>query len=115
MRTTSQNLAFEESRETGADVAKTTGDWAGEGAVANWAEASRLATESLQLRQIKAWAADLSVSPRTVQRWASGELSIPRARVVDIIALTKGYFLHLGEIEAAIDRLILSTRFGTRK
>lgn len=107
MRGISQNLAFQGSRDGEPNGAKTTREAPAAGSVANWAEASRVATHCLGLRQIKSWAIDLGVSQRTVQRWAAGEVPIPRSRLADIIALAKGYFLHLGEIEAAVDRLIL--------
>jgi len=103
-----ENAARKESRSIDSNVEETTG---GKGNVANATEASRIATECLNLKSSKVWAHELGVSDRTVQRWLSGEQQLPYRHAVKVIVKSKGYFMDMSRVENAVDEMIIR-QFG---
>lgn len=76
---------------------------------ANANHCSQIAKECLQVVSSKWIAAEIEVTTRVIQAWSSGEKRIPVNRALQILLATKGYFLDVGRIEAAIDRILVET------
>ena len=95
MKMRNQNAVHKESRENEHGGARTPCD-------------SQIARRCLRLVSPKGAAQSLGCSPRTVQKWTSGEAPIPQARVLQIVRTTKDFILtDLRDLESAIDRMLL--------
>ncbi len=68
-----------------------------------------IAQRCLKLLDPKTVASQFNVAVRTVQKWISGEATIPEERTRDIILEAKSYFLtDLNQLEDAIDRMLIN-------
>ncbi|PIR25630.1 MAG: hypothetical protein COX62_04545 [Deltaproteobacteria bacterium CG_4_10_14_0_2_um_filter_43_8] len=100
------NLALDQSREDEDQVTFATLTLLEGGKTP---PGSDLAKRCLNSFPVSQFSCDLKVSDRTIQKWKSGQEPIPENRKLQIVGITKSYFISdLNQLEDEIDRMLMN-------